>query len=282
MVTLKELENKRIKKIKSLDENQLNNYVDVLSDEMRDILDFDNVTDIDESLAEFNDLVEKFNEIYDVTGYNFKAKADDVYKAAINIELIKYIIKEFESKNLLLNSVFSNLLMDFANLENYIVLLYQLLMDFKDLSGVSGVENMKLHFIDPLKKMIVTTKELLDLHYRILNKSFYSDERIINDIHEYKVTIKNYADSDDEMDKLLVKYGLIDCYVDFIKATENHAEIKELYMQQKPDIDELIASADNVFKKYSAEKYDAASGISFDEFMKLEPKFNIVSGELIE
>ena len=58
-------------------------------------------------------------------------------------------------------------------------------------------------------------------------------------------------------------------------------DIKESYMQYKLKIDELFAAADNVFKKYSAEKYDAASGVAFNDFMKNEPKFNVETGELI-
>ena len=97
-----------------------------------------------------------------------------------------------------------------------------------------------------------------------------------------KVTIKNFADSDSDDDKLFVDLGLIPILADLIKAYENHADIKKMYINAKADIDELFADSDNVFKKYSAEKYDAASGISFNDFMKSQPKFNIDSGELIE
>ena len=93
--------------------------------------------------------------------------------------------------------------------------------------------------------------------------------------------IKDYTDSDDENDKLFVEFGLIPILAELIKEYENHANIKKMYTDFKSDIDEIFASTDNVFKKYSAEKYDAASGISFNNFMKKEPKFNIDSGELV-
>lgn len=284
MVTLKELENQRIKKIRSLNADEINNYADILMNEMCDILDIDNIVgaDIEKAENDFAELVDKLDELYDLTGYNFKGKANQSYKTMITIQLVKYIVKDAESRNDLLSSVLSSLLMDFANLENYIGLLYQLLMDFKELSDAANVENVKLHFIDPLKKMIHETKEILDLHYKILDKSFYSDDKIKSEIHDVKVYIKTINESDNESDKMLVKHGFNSIYSGFIDVYETNAELKELFMQFKPDIDELISSADNVFKKYSAEKYDAASGISFTEFMKSEPKFNIDTGELIE
>ena len=124
-------------------------------------------------------------------------------------------------------------------------------------------------------------KDEIEPNVALLDNAFYSDETIKTDIHELKVTIKNYADSDDENDKLFVEFGLIPILADLIKAYENHADIKKMYTDFKSDIDELFASADNIFKKYSIENYDAASGISFNDFMKNEPKFNIKTGELI-
>ncbi len=291
MVTLKELEKQRIDKIGSLDESQIKNYVDVLVKDICRLHDFNNVTNADERLNEIADLYEKLKEINEITGgkynninnyININLNAD--LSAALTVEIQKYIVKDANSRNLLLSMHLKDILTKFADFKMYSALLYDLLFDFKELSDVAPTvaDKKKATYVDVLKIPLLALKDEIESEFKILNNGFYSDETIINDIHDLKLTIKNLAESSDENDKLFVEFDLIDVLVGLIKAYENHAEIKELYMQYKPEIDEWIASADNVFKKISAEKYDAASGISFDEFMKLEPKFNIDSGELIE
>jgi len=124
-------------------------------------------------------------------------------------------------------------------------------------------------------------KDEIESAVDIVDKGFYTDETIKTDIHELKVTIKNFADSDSDDDKLFVEFGLIPILADLIKAYENHAETKKMYIKVKADIDELFADSDNVFKKYSAENYDADSGVAFDDYMKSQPTFNVDTGELM-
>ena len=177
-----------------------------------------------------------------------------------------------------------DILIKYADFKMYTALLYDLLFDFKELSVVAPdvADSKKAAYVDVLKIPILTLKDEIESEIAILDAAFYSDETIKNDIHDLKLTIKNLAESDDENDKLFVEFNLIDVLVGLINAYENHAEIKELYLHYKTEIGELFADSSNVFKKYSAEKYDADSGISFNDFMKLEPKLNIDSGELIE
>lgn len=290
MVTLKELEKQRKEKIGSLNENQIKNYADVIIKSICKLHDFNSVTNPDERINDISDLYEKLKEIKDLTGDKYN-NISNYINVTLNTELVvaltvenqRYIVKDANAENLSLSLILKEIISDYLNLNMYTALFYDLIFDFKKLSAVSGdVDNMKLHYFNSLKKAINVLKTDIEKNVELIDGKFYSDETIINAIHELKITIKNYAESGDENDKSFVEFGLIPVLADLIKAYENHAEIKELYMQYKADIDELIASADNVFKKYSAEKYDAASGVSFDEFMNLEPKFNIDTGELIE
>lgn len=109
MVTLKELEKQRIKKIRSLNEDEINNYADFLIDEMRDILELNNIDSVEKAENEFADLLNKINELSDLTGYNFSSKVNLSHKAVLSLQLTKYIIKDNESRNdiLLLVLLFS-------------------------------------------------------------------------------------------------------------------------------------------------------------------------------
>lgn len=285
MATIKQLEKMRIEKIKSLNSSQIENYVDVIVKDICKLHNFNSVINPDERIDEISDLYYKLNEINELTGGNFTniknyidIKLNTDLVIALTVENQKYIIKDANADNLSLSLLLKEIISDYLNLEMYTALLYDLVFDFKKLSAV---DNKKLHYFNSLKKVIAVLKSDIENNIELIDGKFYSDETIKNDIHELKVTIKNYADSGDETDKLFVEFGLIPILYDLIKAYENHAKIKEMYIDYKVKIDELFESADNVFKKYSVDKYDAASGISFNNFMKSEPKFNINTGELI-
>ena len=283
MVTLRELEKQRINKIKSLNENEIDNYADILIAEMCNILDLDNIVDVTKSENDFADLIKKLDEIYDLTGNNYKAKADESYKAMLTIQLTKYIIKDNESKNDLLLLAVKDILYYYSNFNENTKLLYQLIMDFKELSAVAPdtVAAMKLKYIDSLKKSIIESKSFIDSYFDLLDKSFYSDEKIKNEIHECKVYIKTVNESTDESDKLLIKFGFNSIYSGFIDVYKNHSQIKNQYMKYKPFIENIIADSSNVFKRYSINFYDPDSNVSFDEYMKSQPKFNVDTGELL-
>ena len=52
-------------------------------------------------------------------------------------------------------------------------------------------------------------------------------------------------------------------------------------MKYKPFIENIIANSSNVFKRYSINFYDPDSNVSFDEYMKSQPIFNVDTGELL-
>lgn len=284
MVTLKELEKQRIKKIRSLNEDEINNYADFLIDEMRDILELNNIDSVEKAENEFADLLNKINELSDLTGYNFSSKVNLSHKAVLSLQLTKYIIKDNESRNDILLFAVYILLIAYFDFDKYSQMLYQLLVDFKKLSVVAPdiADNMKATYVESLKMSIMESKMILLKYYDLLNINFYSNEKIENLLHECKVYIKKINESTDESDELLVKYGFNSIYSGFIDVYENHSKIKNHYMEIKPLIEYIVANPSNVFKKYSINNYDPDSNVSFDEYMKSQPKFNIDSGELVE
>lgn len=289
MVTLKELEKQRIEKIGSLNESQMKNYVDVLVKDICKLHDYSNVTNPDERLNEIESLYVKLNEIKELTGAKFNninnyinitLNAD--LTIALTVEIQRFIVKDANSKNYILNRWLSDILSNIHDFRLYIRLLYDLLIDFNEISGVAPtVADIKSKYVDEFKIMILMLKDEIESAVDIIDNGFYTDDTIKNDIHELKVTIKNFADSDSDDDKLFVEFGLIPILADLIKAYENHAETKKMYIKVKADIDELFADSDNVFKKYSAENYDADSGVAFDDYMKSQPTFNVDTGELV-
>jgi len=290
MVTLKELEKQRIEKIKSLDSSQLKNYVKVLIKDICKLHEFNSVTNPDERLKELESLYVKLKEIKDLTGDNFNninnyinitLNAD--LTIALTVEIQRYILKDAKSKNYMLHQLLGRLFSYIHDFRYYSELLYDIISDINEVSAVAPnvAESMKEKYVEDFKIMVLMAKDEIETNAALIDVAFYSDETIKNDIHELKVTIKNFADSDDAADKLFVELGLLPILADLVKAYENHAEIKKLYTDSKLQISELFESADNIFKEYSVEKYDADSDVSFKKFMKGEPTFNINTGELV-
>lgn len=284
MVTLKELEKQRIHKIESLNGSQIKNYVDVLVKDICKLHDSNNVINPDDRLNEMENLYDKLKEIKELTGgkfgnisnyINITLNAD--LTNALTVEIQRYIVKDANAKNFALNRLFVSILSDVNEFKFNSKLLYDILSD----DTLIATESKKEWYIDELRVDLILLKDDIEKNVALIDGAFYSDETIKNDIHDIKVTIKDFADSDDGNDKLFVEFGLIPILADLIKAYENHADIKKRYIDFKPEIDELFADSGNVFKKYSVETYDTASGISFKNFMKSQPKFNIDSHELV-
>lgn len=290
MVTLKELEKQRIEKIKSLSNSQVENYVDVIVKDICKLHDFNSVVNPDERLDDIVDGFYKLNEVSELTGAKFNninnyihIKLNNDLTIALTVEIQKYLLKDANSRNAILSFHLKELLINYTNFNMYTALLYELIFDFKEISAVAPtVAGKKESYVDALKIPILLLKDEIEKNVAILDNVFYSDETIAGDIQDLKLTIKNFAESDDDNDKLFVELNLIDVLVGFITAYERHAEIKDIYVKYKAEISDLFDARDNVFKKYSAEKYDVDSGINFNNFMKSEPKFNIDTGELIE
>ena len=249
MATLKELEKQRIEKIKSLDSTQIKNYADVLIIDLCKLHDFDNVTDPDETLNEIADLYCKLEEIKELTGDRFNNINNYIninlnanLSIAETVVIEKYIVKDMELKNLLLSLHLKTISSAFADFKFYSAILDDLLSDFKELSDIAPefVDKKKSKYIDFLEAALFSLKDEIETESAILSNAFHSDVTIKKDIHEIKNTIKNYAESDNESDKLFVEFGLIDVLADLIKAYERHAEIKDSYMLYKQNIDDLF------------------------------------------
>ena len=115
MVTIKELEKERINKIKSLNESQIENYVDVLVKELCDLHDFDSVTNPDERIDEISDMYTKLNEISDLNIAKFNNikkyitdKVNDDLLVVYAINEIKEVVKTGTMKNNLIASLIKN------------------------------------------------------------------------------------------------------------------------------------------------------------------------------
>ena len=109
MVSLKELEKQRLEKIGSLNESQIKNYVDVLVKDICRLHDFNSVTNADERLNEIADLYDKLKEINEITGGKFNninnyinIKLNSDLSVALSVGMQKYILKDADSKNLLI------------------------------------------------------------------------------------------------------------------------------------------------------------------------------------
>lgn len=291
MVTIKELEKERIDKIKSLDSKQLENYVNVIINDickLHDVTETDEIN-YDERIAEINDLYSKLDEIENLTNGKFnnihnyiRSCLNDKISIAENVIIHKYINKDAKTRISLLSYSLRDIMKGYYNFDNYAKLLYNLLNDFNELSADANgkVSAMESEYIETLKTILLSLSEDLKFNIDVLNKMVYPGNQIKNDIAEIKSTIKHLAESDNETDKLLVEFGIIDTFIDLIDIYETHSEISDLSVMWKSEINEIFA-ADNIFEKYSIGKYDAASGVSFDDFMKNEPKLNINTGELI-
>ena len=235
-------------------------------------------------------LYDKLNEIGDLTDSKFgnirnyiKSTVTEKLSIVKTVVIVKYITKNAELKNALIMQHLKTIIISYNDFNMHSALLYSLILDFGEISAVAPdkVDKMKLNYCNSLKDLLLALADTIETEMKILENAFYSDETIKNDIHDMKVSIKNYAESNDDYDRTLVEFGVISVLVDLIKGYEIHSDIKKMYLEYKVEVDELFASADNVFKEYSVEKYDADSGVSFKNFMNGEPKFNIKTGELV-
>lgn len=106
---MKELEKQRIEKIKSLDNDQIMNYVDVIIDDVCELHDFHSVINPDERINEITDLYNKLNEVSDLTDdeYNvmpyIKSNLDTDLLIVYTVNAVKDIVDLIESDNAFYN-----------------------------------------------------------------------------------------------------------------------------------------------------------------------------------
>ena len=301
MVTLKELERKRINKIKSLSADEVDKYLDVIFTDLMNIQDVDNVENVDDPNIfndEIDDLNSKLDEIRDLLGNNFRIN-DAIKTKAVNFEIvshtgtkIKYSAKTFQLKMQVIRLLIRDILNEYGALLNtlnnyYHLILYQLDLD-KVISsdGISDKVNseinaLKLEINDIFYYDVIAGIDTITDSLKMIDSLFKSDDDLSRDIAEMKNTINDIIDSDDYKNQLYKRLGVLDAVVRLYDFYVEMQELKENYDTYKSDIDDLFKS-ENAFKRYSDLRYNDISGeMSYDEFIALEPKFNMEECKLI-
>ena len=301
MVSLKELERKRVEKIKSLSADEVDRYLDVIFTDLMNIQDVDNVGSVDDPNIfndDLDDLYSKLNEVKDLLGDVFRI--DDAIKTkAINYESashtgtkIKYSAIGFKLRMQSIRLLIRDVLSEYGGLLNslnnhYHLVLYQLDLDkvvsADDVSDklVSEIGAFRLEINDMFYYDIISAIDTIKDDLKFIDKLFYSDEVLSRDIADMKNSIKDIADSDDYKDKLYRELGVLDAVIRLYDYYVEMQELKETYDAYKSEIGDLLDS-DNAFKRYSEIRYNDVSGdISFDDFIALEPKFDMKECKLI-
>ena len=300
MVTLKELERKRINKIKSLSDDELDKYLDVIFTDLVNILDVDTVAGVDDPNifnGDIDNLYSKLDEIRDLLGDDFRIN-DIIKTKAINYESashigtkIKYSAKSVELKVLMIRLVFREILINIAHLKHMlrdyyditvdVIALYDTVSSDTSADTVSAIGRVKDNYSESFYLAISDLVENITVDIETVDKIFYSKSALDKDIAEMKNTIKTINDSADERDLLYKRLGVLDTLVTMLKSYQEMQELKEFYDVRIADFNDLI-SPDNAFLVYSDESFNESAGdIPYDDFMKKEPKFNIKKCKLI-
>ncbi len=287
---MKELEKQRIEKIRSLTTSEIENYVDVLVTDICKLHDFSTVTNPDERLTEINDLYTKLKELGDLTELEFN-KVKPYIKDKLNSELVnanvvntvKDIVDSANMKNYLISLLIKNVMNQYINLQFHLVLFHGMFKKLNLLSETADVNAVnEINDVSIMEFQKIFPKLIDDLKYNIekIDDLFYPDDVLIADIDDMKSTLSDISTADDDLNVSLRKYGIVETYSRLINAYIHQMELKKMYNKIKADINDLLES-DNAFFNYSKSDYESLSGdISFDEFMKSEPEFNLKNFEV--
>ena len=301
----KQLEKMRLEKLRSLNDDEIKEYIAVILTELMKLQDIDTVSALENPFVlddDFNDLNSKLDEIDGILSerYNF----NDILKTMkYNYEMsahigtkIKYSANRFKLRLAVINSLFIAILDDYKLLQDMLDSYYHLIIYLLELDNtvssdkpaadvVSAIDTVKINVIDSYKYGIGDLSENLNKLISIADDLFKSNESLDDDIAEMKETILSINDSSDEKDVLSKRTGVLDAVVTLYDSYVDMKEFKETYDNIVSGVKSYTES-ENAFLLYSKVRYyDAADDgdidISLDEFMKSEPKFNIKKSELI-
>lgn len=292
MLDMKKLEKQRVEKIQSLNQDQVENYVDFLISDICNLHDFHSVTNPDERMDEITNLYNKLAEVGDLTIDKFNQVKGYIKMRLDNDLLIVYTVNDAKDavdyatlKNLLISLLAKNILNSYVYLEFYLVLFHGIFKKCDFISQTADADEVnKVKDVLIKEFQMIFPKIVNDLNVNIekINGLFYPDDVLIADIKDMKKTLREISKSNDEYHSKLKKYGIITAYNDLIKCYSQHMELKKLFDKYSSDAVDLLES-DNVFFKYSKADYETLDiDMDFDEFMKSEPKFNLINFELKE
>ena len=298
---IKQLEKMRIEKLRSLNDDEIEEYIAVILTDLMKLQDVDTVFKLDNPYVlddDLNDLYAKLDEIDAILSEKYRFN-DIIKTMAGNFESashvgtkIKYTAETFKLRIIIIRMIFTDIINHYHLLmqmveDFYYLLIYQLELKntvSSDKPGddvVSAIDTYNLNMIDSFKYTISNIVENLDKSIANADKLFYSDEKLDDDIADMKETIISINDSSDEKEMLFKRLGVLDAVVRLYDTYVEMKEFKGFYDTVVSNIHDLI-DPDNAFLDYSKLRYDDLdSDISFDEYMKKEPKFNINESELI-
>lgn len=286
MVTLNNLKKQRIEKIKSLNENEVIGYIDILLKDLIKYSDYEYIkSNGDSAKDELIDTNNKLNEIIELTKWRFN-NIDNAIKserllyiaAAKTINDIKTDVTAFRYRNHFARLSIADAVADVGLLRMMIYDLYGLFMISDDNDDV-----IKKSFVDCHAMLIPELLKRIKSQLEYINDFFYVDDGDAY-IYDLKLQMKELIESNDNDKVTLKELGILDVYTALIDETMEMMKLKT----KVDDAYSLIAEFDNdnVFESHSVDIYNECYSeipfVTFDDFMKSEPKFNAVTGELIE
>lgn len=286
MATLRELEKQRIEKIKSLNENEVIGYIDILLKDLIKYSDYDYIkSNGDSAKDELIDVNNKLNEIIELTADRFQ-NIDNAIKserllyiaAAKTINDIKTDVSAFKYRNHFARLSIADAVGDIGLLRMITYDLYGLFMISDDNDDV-----IRKSFVDCHVMLIPELLKKIKSQLDYINDFFYVDDGDAY-IYDLKLQMKELIESNDNDKVTLKELGILDVYTALIDETMDMLKLKTKVDEAYSLIAEF--DADNVFESYSVGIYNECFKdipfINVDDFMRSEPKFNAVTGELIE
>lgn len=284
MVSLHDLEKKRVEKIKSLSENEVIAYTDVLLKDLIKYSDYDYIKDnLDSATGDLSDVNDKLKEIVELTGDRFNNIGNAIQSerllyiaAAKTINDIKTDLTDFIYKNNFIRLYLADTVFEIGMLKTTIYSLYSMFL-------ISDNDVIKKAFIDGYVRLIPECLKKIKSQLDFIKYHLFNVDDGDKYIYDLKLQMAELIESNDKDKVVLKDLGILNVYTSLIDET-----MEMLKLETKvDDAYSLIAEfdVDNVFESFSVASYECYSDIpfvTFDDFMKSEPKFNAVNGELIE
>lgn len=284
MVSLHDLEKKRVEKIKSLNENEVIAYTDVLLKDLIKYSDYDYIKDnLDSATVDMSDVNDKLKEIVELTGDRFNNIGNAIQSerllyiaAAKTINDIKTDLTDFIYKNNFIRLYLADTVFEIGMLKTTIYSLYSMFL-------ISDNDVIKKAFIDSYAKLIPECLKKIKSQLYFIKKNLFNVDDGDEYIYYLKLDMVELIESDDKDKVVLKDLGILDVYTALIDESMEMLKLEKKVADVYSSIAEF--DVDNVFESFSAVSYECFSDIpfvTFDNFMKSEPKFNAVTGELIK
>lgn len=284
MVSLHDLEKRRVEKIKSLKENEVIAYSDVLMKDLIKYSDYEYIKDnLDSATGDLSDVNDKLKEIVELTGDRFNNIGNAIQSerllyiaAAKTINDIKTDLTDFIYKNNFIRLYLADTVFEIGLLKTTIYSLYSMFM-------ISDNDVIKKAFIDGYVRLIPECLKKIKLQLDFIKNNLFNVDDGDAYVYEMKLQMAELIESNDKDKVVLKDLGILDVYTSLIDESMEMLKLEKKVADVYSSIAEF--DVDNVFESFSVVSYECFSDIpfiTFDDFMKSEPKFNAVAGELIK